>query len=79
MNKNIDIELAIREIFKIVFQKDDKEINQLRYGVNPWDSLAQMNIVTSLEEEFDVFLKEDDILELISFEMAVEIIKELQI
>ena len=79
MNKNIDIELAIREIFKIVFQKDDKEINQLRYGVNPWDSLAQMNIVTSLEEEFDVFLKEDDILELISFEMAIEIIKELQI
>jgi len=79
MNKNIDIELAIREIFKIVFQKDDKEINQLRYGVYPWDSLAHMNIVTSLEEEFDVFLKEDDILELISFEMAVEIIKELQI
>jgi len=79
MNNNIDIELAIREIFKIVFQKDDKEINQLRYGVYPWDSLAHMNIVTSLEEEFDVFLKEDDILELISFEMAVEIIKELQI
>jgi len=79
MKNNIDVELAIREIFKIVFQKDDKEINQLRYGVNPWDSLAQMNIVTSLEEEFDVFLKEDDILELISFEMAVEIIKELQI
>jgi len=79
MKNNLDVELAIREIFKIVFQKDDKEINQLRYGVNPWDSLAQMNIVTSLEEEFDVFLKEDDILELISFEMAVEIIKELQI
>ena len=79
MNNNIDIELAIREIFKIVFQKDDKEINQLRYGVYPWDSLAHMNIVTSLEEEFDVFLKEDDILELISFEMAIEIIKELQI
>jgi len=79
MNKNIDIELAIREIFKIVFQKDDKEINQLRYGVYPWDSLAHMNIVTSLEEEFYVFLKEDDILELISFEMAIEIIKELQI
>jgi len=79
MKNNIDVELAIREIFKIVFQKDDKEINQLRYGVYPWDSLAHMNIVTSLEEEFDVFLKEDDILELISFEMAVEIIKELQI
>jgi len=79
MKNNIDVELAIREIFKIVFQKDDKEINQLRYGVYPWDSLAHMNIVTSLEEEFDVFLKEDDILELISFEMAIEIIKELQI
>jgi len=79
MRNNIDIESAIREIFQIVFQKDEKEINQLRYGIYPWDSLAHMNIVTSIEEEFEVFLKEEDILELISLEMAIEIIKEYQV
>ncbi len=47
---------------------------QLVYGEYPgWDSVAHMTLIAALETEFDCMLEMDDILDMSSFDKAVEI------
>ena len=41
-----------------------------------WDSLAHMNLVLSLEQEFHISLTDTEVIELNSFEIALMIINE---
>jgi len=51
------------------------EVPALRYRAVPqWNSLGHMQLVAALESRFDVILETDDILDLSSFDKAVEIL-----
>jgi len=53
---------------------DDVDVTVLTYREHPnWTSLGHMVLVAALEEKFDAMLESDDILEMSSFDKAVEI------
>lgn len=47
--------------------------------VDNWDSIHQLNIITVLEETFDVMLDPEDIVELTSYEKGIEILKKYDV
>jgi acyl carrier protein len=57
------------EIFCRVLNLDETEINsEIAIGDVPnWDSLGHLNLITSIEEEFDVYFSNESIIELNSF------------
>ena len=44
--------------------------------IDEWDSLKQMNIVLALEEEFEIFFSEDEIIELLNIALMTEVISQ---
>ncbi len=40
-----------------------------------WDSVGHMNLVSSMEDAFDIMLEADDIIDLDSFRKGIEILK----
>lgn len=42
--------------------------------IESWDSLKHMNLIVSLEEEFEIELTDDEILEMINYKLIKEII-----
>lgn len=41
-----------------------------------WDSLAQLNLVTAIEEEFGIVLTDEQIIEMLNFKLVVEVVNE---
>lgn len=64
------------EIFVDVFSVDESELNELftRDMVRSWDSIHQLNLVSYIEEVFDVMFGTDDALSLTSYLMGLEIL-----
>lgn len=46
----------------------------LSFGDSPWDSIAHMAIVASIERAFDIMLDTDDVVGMSSFKVAKEIV-----
>lgn len=66
---------------KVIAEILDIEINSINDNTSPetvesWDSLKQMNIIVALEEEFDIEFSDEDIVEMLSFRLICEAIKE---
>ena len=40
-----------------------------------WDSLQHLNLVASIEEEFSIHLEEEDIVEMLSFGLTLQIVQ----
>ena len=54
---------------------DDVNVRQLNYNqIKEWDSVGHMALVGALEETFDIMLETDDVLDMSSFDKAVEIL-----
>ena len=54
----------------------DYDVTRLEYrSIAQWDSLAHLNLVTAIEDEFDVMLDVDNVLGLHSFTAAVDMLK----
>jgi len=48
----------------------------LKYqGVKNWDSVGHLNLITALEDSFDIMMDTDDIVDLSSYEKGMEILK----
>jgi acyl carrier protein len=67
------------KIYKIVSQVMDAPLEQLTLessqdSVENWDSIKHMNLVLSLEEEFNIAFSDSEIIELLSIELIIEII-----
>jgi len=43
-------------------------------GVQQWDSLSHMHLISELERRFDIMVDTEDVLDMSSFEKAVEIL-----
>tara|TARA_B110001450_G_scaffold255901_1_gene284665 strand:+ start:1686 stop:1913 length:228 start_codon:yes stop_codon:yes gene_type:complete len=72
------MENRIKNVMAAVFEISIEDINEESSpdSIDNWDSLNLMNLVVSLEEEFDIELDDDEIAEMLNFKLIVEIIKE---
>ena len=64
MNKD-EILLKIQDIFRDVFDDDTLILseNTSQNDIDEWDSLEQINIISTIEDEFDVEFEMDEITE----------------
>lgn len=71
------LEDRIKNIMSAVFEIPSEEINDKSSPdtIESWDSLKHMNLVVALEEEFEVEFKDDEILEIMNYQLIVEILK----
>lgn len=72
----------IPRVLRIVSQIMEIPIESLSMESSPdavesWDSLRHMNLILALEEEFGIQFTEEQILEMISVELIVEVLREL--
>lgn len=66
---------CFREVFPAL---DDEQIVAAEYGeLEAWDSLASLTLVAVVEEEFEIFLPDDLVAELTSFERIREALVDL--
>lgn len=69
----------IRQVMAAVFEMDKAEIgtDATPGQIVQWDSLRHMNLVLALEEEFAVRFPEEQVEQLVSFELIELSLKEL--
>ena len=78
MSNNMDLK-KLEELFINILEIDDaSQVSSLAYRSIPtWDSVGHMALVAEIEDVFDIELSTQQVLDLSSFEKAVEIISEL--
>jgi acyl carrier protein len=72
----MQMEERLKKVFKEALEIEEDIINDdLKYNEIPqWDSVAHMNLVAEIENEFDIMLETDDIIDMSSFKKAKEIV-----
>lgn len=73
----------LNRILKIVSQVMAVPLEQLNEESSPdtvknWDSLKHMNLILALEEEFNITFSDEEIVEMLSVEIIVEVLKEME-
>ena len=73
------IELTIQQIMSNVFDVPLEQItvDSSQDDISAWDSLKHLNLVVSLEEEFDIVFPIEELGNLLSFKLIEVIVKEL--
>ena len=73
-----EIEDRIKNIMSVVFQISVDEIKEELSPdtIDTWDSLKHMNLVIALEEEFDFELTDSETVEILSFKLILEVLKD---
>ena len=76
--RNID---KYNEIFVKVFSVSVGDLNEefSILNVENWDSVAQMELITQIEDTFDIMMETDDIISLSSYEKGKEILAKYEI
>jgi len=71
----MDIESTVTDAFHEALDLPrDVDVKGLTYRGHPaWTSLGHMTLVAALEEKFDIMMDAQDILDMSSYEKAVEI------
>ena len=64
-------------IFKTIFSLNDNLLNDelTVLTVEDWNSVAQMNLVAALEQEFEIFLDPNDVVDFVSYKNGKEILR----
>jgi len=73
------IEDRVKNVLSIVLNVDEYNIidSSSPETITEWDSLNHYNIVTSLEEEFEIQFSDDQILEMQSYKLICTVIFEV--
>lgn len=73
MNTNLE---KYQEAFEEAFGVDRERLNAdfTNETVEEWDSIGHMNLISLLEEAFDIFFEGDDILAISSYEAGKKIL-----
>ena len=72
------MEEKVKQIISDLFSVEKNEINP-KFGTtdcDEWDSFGHLNLITALEEEFDILIDENQISDMQNFELIMLIIKE---
>lgn len=74
MENNID---KLNNIFVEVFGVEVSNLNDSfnKESVDTWDSVHQLNIISLMEENFDLMLDPEDIMSCVSYVKAKEILR----
>jgi acyl carrier protein len=66
-----EIEDKLKEIMALVFEVSEDAINNDTGpdDLDNWDSIGAINLITALEEAFDIEFEEEDILEMLNFQL----------
>ena len=66
-----EIEDKLKEIMGLVFEVPVADINEETSPdhLHNWDSIGAINLVTALEDEFNVEFEDEDILEMLNFKL----------
>lgn len=65
-----------RKIFCETFEIEDNMLDDLIYqGINAWDSVGHMALISALEDEFGIMMDMEDIIEFSSFKIGIDILK----
>lgn len=74
---NLDI---YDEIFCEIFNLDKSKLKDLTYQSIPeWDSIGHMELMTALENKFEIQLDIDDIIDFSSYEIGKNILQKYRI
>ena len=75
MSTNLEAKLV--EILSAILQINQTDINEETSAltVEKWDSLAHMNIVISIEEEFEIKFTDEQIVDSLSYKTLLEILQ----
>ena len=66
--------------FVEVFEKNEAEVINLNYqGIEEWDSVGHMKLITLLEETFDIMFEVEDIIDFESFQKGIELLAKYNI
>lgn len=76
--KNLE---KLNNIFCEVFSVDSNVLNDSfnKDNVDGWDSVRQLSLTSSVEDEFDIMLDAEDILEFTSYDNAKSILAKYEI
>ena len=77
----MDIKTRLMAIIAETFEMDADAVNENAGmdNVPEWDSLNQLKLVLSLEEEFGIFIKPEDIVLLQDFKSIIAIIEKYKV
>ena len=66
----------ITRIISIVFEINENEINENSSpeNIENWDSIGHLNLIVSLEDEFEIKFTDDEISEMLNFKLIEEIL-----
>ena len=67
----------IKEIFIKIFPEivDDFDLNREQAGYENWDSFTHVNLVSEIEDQFNIELETDEIISISSATSVLELIK----
>lgn len=69
----------LRTVFVDALQLDDDvDVENLKYrDIEAWDSVGHMALVAAIEDEFDVQFETDQVIDMSSFKVAVDMVTDL--
>jgi acyl carrier protein len=72
------VEERLKKIMSRVFGVPVESINNDSSldTIDDWDSITHMNLALAIEQAFDITLEPDEIIELLSFELILAILKD---
>ena len=75
------MEQKLKESFAEALNIDVNTVNVgLKYQAIPeWDSISHMMLISQIEEDFDISIDTDDVIDLSSFEKAIEILSKYDV
>ena len=74
MSKLSDLSDILASILKV--NSKDITIDSSMDDFPEWDSVGHMNIILTIEEHFDVYIDDEDAMELTSVKLLMHVIKE---
>ena len=63
------------KIFREVFDDPNIEISSSNESIDNWDSFSHMDLILSLENEFEITFTNDEIVEMLNIKKIFEILK----
>jgi acyl carrier protein len=67
-----DIEQRLKKIFSVIFDVPEQSVDEFfsMESSENWDSMNQLNLVLSIEEEFCIYFSDTEVPTLISFKVV---------
>jgi acyl carrier protein len=66
--------------FTELFSISEDDLRELTYqGIAAWDSIGHMQLISKIEDEFDVMFETNDIIDFSSYSKGIEILKKYNV